>query len=136
MALDLHRRQKRSEPQHLAHQIQLFFQARSQELQALSLLVSGEDGLFRKKKVDMENYSKMMEYVKAVVIYKGKGEITYATDGGAIRLDGRGENSFLGPKGGRTEEKSLLCPWFNLARLCFSSLFSSIKVPSRQTLGN
>src|SRR5512139_691400 len=74
--------------QHLAHQVQFFFQARSKELKALSVLVSSEDGVFKKRKTDMENYSKMMEYVKAVVIYNGKGEITYTTDGGAIWLDG------------------------------------------------
>ena len=79
---------------HLAHQIQFFFQARSQELQALSLLVSREGGVFKKKQADMENYSKMMEYVKAVAVYNASGNITYATGGNAIRLHGR-EREFL-----------------------------------------
>jgi len=74
----------------LAYQIQFFFQARSQELQALLLLVSREYGVFKKRETDIENYSKMMEYVKAVVIYNERGEITYATGGNGIRLDGMG----------------------------------------------
>ena len=73
---------------HLAHQIQSFLQARSRELQALSLIVSREDGVFKKERADMETYSKMMEYVKAIVVYNGSGEITYVTDRNAIRLDG------------------------------------------------
>ena len=79
---------------HLAHQIQFFFQARSQELQALSLLVSREDGHMKKRKTDMERYSKMLQYVKAVVIYNEKGELTYATDGHSIKLDGLDKEFF------------------------------------------
>jgi hypothetical protein len=52
--------------QHLADQIEFFFHARSQELQALSSLVSRESGDLKKKKGAIETYSKMMEYVKTI----------------------------------------------------------------------
>ena len=96
--------------QHLAHQIQLFFQARSQELQALSLFASREDGQVNKRKTDMESHSKMMEYVKAVVIYNGKGEITYATDGNTISLDERGQEFFSWATRGENRGKVLGLP--------------------------
>lgn len=80
--------------QHLAHQIRFFFQARSQELLALSLLVSRESGAFKEKKEEMQRYSQMMEFVKAVTVYNEKGNVTYATNGHSIRLDGR-DREFL-----------------------------------------
>jgi PAS domain S-box-containing protein len=77
---------------HLANQIESFFEARSQELRALSLLVSREEAVFKKRKTEMEHYSKMMEYVKAIVIYDGTGKITYTTGDNAIRLNGSKES--------------------------------------------
>ncbi len=93
---------------HLAHQIQFFFQARSKEARALSLFVPREYGVFKKTRTDMENYSKMMEYVKAVAVYNASGDITYATDGGAIRLDGR-EGEFLSWAKRRENRRKILC---------------------------
>ncbi len=73
--------------QHLAHQIEFFFHARSRELLALSLLVSRENGGLKKRKTDIEAYSRMMEYVKAVSIYNSTGAMVYTTDRNAIGLD-------------------------------------------------
>jgi PAS domain S-box-containing protein len=73
--------------QHLAYQIEFFFHTRSQELLALSLLVSRENGGFKKRKTDIEAYSKMMEHVKTVSIYNSTGAIVYTTDKNAIGLD-------------------------------------------------
>ncbi len=73
--------------QHLANQIKFFFGARSQELQALSLLLSRESSDFKKEKAAIETYSKMMEYVKSISLCNGTGRILYSTDSNAIGLD-------------------------------------------------
>jgi len=96
--------------QHLAHQIQFFFQARSQELQALSLLVSRDYGVFIKKRGDLETYSEMMEYVKAVTLYNGSGAVIYATDGNTIRLDGGDREFFSWAKKNENRGKVLGLP--------------------------
>ncbi len=73
--------------QHLVHQIKSFFHARSEELQALSSLVSRENSGLRKKRGDIEACSKMMEFVKTISLYNGSGAIAYSTDSNAIGLD-------------------------------------------------
>jgi hypothetical protein len=73
--------------QHLANQIKFFLHARSQELQALSSLLSRESGDFKKEKAAIETYSKMMEYVKSISLYNGTGRIVFSTDSNAIGLD-------------------------------------------------
>ena len=122
--------------QHLAHQIEFFFRARSEELQALSSLVSREDGDLRKKTADIETYSKMIEYVKAISLYNGSGTIVYTTDSNPIGLDHAIENSFLGQRRRRTKEKSLVRSCFKVTRLCFSLRSPFIKIPSMQTIPN
>jgi len=83
-----------SHARHLAKQIEFFFHARSQELLALSLLGSRENGGLKKRKTDIEAYSRMMEYVKAVSIYNSTGAIVYTTDRNAIGL-GQGDREFF-----------------------------------------
>jgi PAS domain S-box-containing protein len=73
--------------QHLAHQIEFFFRARSEELQALSSLVSREYGDLGKNKADIEIYSKMIKDVKVLSLYNGSGAIVYTTDSKRIDLD-------------------------------------------------
>lgn len=80
--------------QHLANQIKFFFRARSQELQALSSLVSRESGDSKKKKAAIETYSKMMEYVKSISLCNGAGRIVYSSDSNAIGLD-QGDREFF-----------------------------------------
>jgi PAS domain S-box-containing protein len=80
--------------EHLAHQLKFFFNARSQELQALSSLVSRDYGDLRKKTAGIENYSKMMEYVKTISLYNGSGAIVYSTDSNAISLN-HGDREFF-----------------------------------------
>jgi len=80
--------------QHLAHQIEFFFHARSQELQGLSSLVSRESGDLKKKKAAIETYSRMMEYVKTISLCNGMGAIVYSTDSNAIGLD-QGDREFF-----------------------------------------
>ena len=73
--------------QHLANQIKFFFRARSEELQALSSLVSHEPSDLKKRKAAIENYFKMMEYVKTISFCNRMGAIVYSTDSNAIGLD-------------------------------------------------
>lgn len=80
--------------QHLAHQIEFFLHARSQELQALSSLVSRESGDSKKKKAAIETYSKMMEYVKNISLCNGTGRIVYSSDSNTIGLD-QGDREFF-----------------------------------------
>jgi PAS domain S-box-containing protein len=80
--------------QHLAHQIESLFHARSQGLQALSSLVSREYGHLRKKKADLETYFTMVENVKTISLYNGMGKIVYSTDRSTIGLD-HGDREFF-----------------------------------------
>lgn len=80
--------------QHLAHQIESLFHARSRGLQALSSLVSREYGDLRKKRADLETYSKMVDYVNTISLYNGMGAIVYSTDSNAIGLD-HGDREFF-----------------------------------------
>ncbi len=96
--------------QHLAYQVKFFFHTRSQELQALSSLLSREPGDFEKRKKAIEDYSKMMEYVKAVDVYNERGDITYATGGNTIKLDGKEGEFFSWAKGRENRGKVLGLP--------------------------
>ncbi len=80
--------------QHLAYQLKSFFHARSEELQAFSSLVSRESSDLRKKRGDIEAYSKTMEYVKTISLYNGSGAIVYSTDSNAISLN-HGDREFF-----------------------------------------
>jgi len=122
--------------QHLAHQIEFFFHARSQELLALSLLVSRENGGLKKKKTDIEAYSKMMEYVKTVSIYNSTGAIVYTTDRNAIGL-GQGDREFFSwakkkESKGKVFGSSLPQP----DSLMFLLQFPFIKIRPMQTIRN
>ena len=84
--------------QHLANQIKFFLHARSQELQALSSLLSRDSSDLRKKKAAIETYSKRGEYVKNIFLYDGMGGVVYSTDSNATGLDHGGREFFYWAK--------------------------------------